>query len=405
MSDADSQAEAVILEPTTVNSEPVTDTVTESTTEATEESKVDETVKVKPETTVTESSTTENDKAPEDTKTVDTSANSASYQPPVIQQPATTTAPVVPQITGIDSTLKFFVGGIHPNSDEADITRHFTKYGNIVSLQIMRDSITGRHRGFGFLTIRMQHNSMDVFKDEHVITGKKIDVRPMQPDAGTTLKRKIFVGGIGKTMSEQMIQEYFSKYGPVEKTTIMRQLDGTSRGFGFVVFAEESSAQKSLEATSHYIYGTKVDVRAAESRSRTAQKQAESMHYMSNDMYGHAYAGAYRPQVAKDYASYYRQQQNGYDSQHYASMTQQQLLSQQYAQQQMLHQQMLQQQQLAMAGNYGSYYGAAQQPGYGDVTAAAYGAYRGKSEMGPGGVAPGGMTGQPSGRAYRQEPY
>ncbi|ORM39947.1 Ubiquitin carboxyl-terminal hydrolase 7 [Babesia sp. Xinjiang] len=174
--------------------------------------------------------------------------------------------------------LKFFVGGLHPTVDEGVLTDHFSKYGNILSVQVMRDAATGRSRGFGFVTVAPQENTHTVFTDDHSLNGKRVDVRHMQNDPNSTMKRKIFVGGISKGLSEQMLEDYFSRFGAIDRVTIMRQIDGSSRGFGFIIFSSDGSTEKVLESPSHFVYGSKVDVRAAESRMKQAHHRYESQY-------------------------------------------------------------------------------------------------------------------------------
>ncbi|AFZ81608.1 hypothetical protein BEWA_010220 [Theileria equi strain WA] len=301
-----------------------------------------------------------------------------------------------------DSTLKFFVGGLHPNCDEAELSNYFSKYGQIVTSQVMRDFMTGRHRGFGFVTLKIQSNTMDVFKDSHILTGKRVDVRTMQTDTAAGLRKKIFVGGLSKALNEEMLEEYFSKFGEIEKVTIMRQLDGTSRGFGFILFVAENSAENALKSPSHFVYGNKVDVRAAETRpklnSMRGQDSAYSLGMMqtpTSDVYPSVYS-----QMSKDYSNFYKQ--GAYDPQY----AQQQIL-QQYAQQQLLQQQMVQH-QLAMANSYEGYYNSGGQvaPAYTQDSSkypSMYGAYRGKTDSSYQSGAT--YTGTSNLKSYRQEPY
>lgn len=47
---------------------------------------------------------------------------------------------------------KLFLGGISPNSTEESLRAFYRQFGEILDLNIMRDSTTGRSRGFGFVT-------------------------------------------------------------------------------------------------------------------------------------------------------------------------------------------------------------------------------------------------------------
>ncbi|UVC54416.1 hypothetical protein MACJ_003962 [Theileria orientalis] len=376
------------------------------TEESEENTPVESDEEKKPESTVDSNDSCATDpETTNETSTKETVAETTSNPPPTqsttIEKPPSTglIASHLPN-TLIDSTLKFFVGGLHPNTDETELSNYFAKYGQILSTQVMRDLTTGRHRGFGFVTLKVQHNSMNVFKDSHTVTGKRVDVRAMQTDVAASLRKKIFVGGLSKALNEEMLDEYFSKFGEVEKVTIMRQLDGTSRGFGFIVFTTEEAATGSLRNPTHFVYGNKVDVRAAETRPRSSGPHHTNAVYPYGlmqapaDMYSAAPGPMYRPQGA-------------YDPSQYANMTQQQMVQHQYPQYQLLQQQMLQQ-QMSMAGTYGGYYSASSQqtapasttnPSQYGATAS-YGAYRGREGSYQG--APGS---DPSSRGYRQQPY
>lgn len=64
--------------------------------------------------------------------------------------------------------------------------------------------------------------------------------RRMEPDLG-----KIFIGGISWDTDEEQLKEYFKKYGEVVEAVIMRdRATGRARGFGFVVFADPSVADR-----------------------------------------------------------------------------------------------------------------------------------------------------------------
>lgn len=52
---------------------------------------------------------------------------------------------------------------------------------------------------------------------------------------------KLFIGGIAWDTTEEKLGEYFSQYGEVTQTVIMRdKTTGRPRGFAFVVFSDPS---------------------------------------------------------------------------------------------------------------------------------------------------------------------
>ncbi|GKD74115.1 heterogeneous nuclear ribonucleoprotein 1-like protein [Tanacetum coccineum] len=69
---------------------------------------------------------------------------------------------------------------------------------------------------------------------------------------------KVFLGGISWDTSEERINDYFSKYGVVSQTVIMRdKITGRPRGFGFVVFSDPSVIDNVVNDT-HNIDGRNV---------------------------------------------------------------------------------------------------------------------------------------------------
>lgn len=61
--------------------------------------------------------------------------------------------------------------------------------------------------------------------------------------------KKLYVGNLSFTMTEGELRDACEKHGTVESCNIIMDRDtGRSRGFGFVEFADESSAQAAQQA-------------------------------------------------------------------------------------------------------------------------------------------------------------
>lgn len=54
---------------------------------------------------------------------------------------------------------------------------------------------------------------------------------------------KLFIGGISWETNEERLREYFSNYGEVLETLVMKdRKTGRPRGFGFIIFADPAIA-------------------------------------------------------------------------------------------------------------------------------------------------------------------
>ena len=83
---------------------------------------------------------------------------------------------------------KIFVGGLSPDTRDDDFRQYFEQFGEIVESQIMQDHMTGRSRGFGFITYTSDASVQNVFSEgrHHEIKGKQVEVKtatPRKPDA------------------------------------------------------------------------------------------------------------------------------------------------------------------------------------------------------------------------------
>ncbi|MCX6758912.1 MAG: RNA-binding protein [Candidatus Nealsonbacteria bacterium] len=62
------------------------------------------------------------------------------------------------------------------------------------------------------------------------------------------MNKKLYVGGLSYSTTQDVLKEGFSKAGTVESAIVITdKMSGRSKGFGFVEFATEDDAQKAIE--------------------------------------------------------------------------------------------------------------------------------------------------------------
>jgi RNA recognition motif-containing protein len=80
-------------------------------------------------------------------------------------------------------------------------------------------------------------------------------------------KNKIFVGSLPWSINNDSLKELFAQYGEVtEAVVIMDRETNKSKGFGFVTFANQESAQKALEMSGKEVDGRTIVVNIAKPR-------------------------------------------------------------------------------------------------------------------------------------------
>uniref|UniRef100_A0A1J3E8J7 Heterogeneous nuclear ribonucleoprotein 1 n=1 Tax=Noccaea caerulescens TaxID=107243 RepID=A0A1J3E8J7_NOCCA len=177
---------------------------------------------------------------------------------------------------------KLFVGGISWETDEEKLKEHFSNYGDVSQAIVMRDKLTGRPRGFGFVIFSDPSVLERVLQEKHHIDTREVDVkramsreeqqvsgRPGNPSRGSVgdahnKTKKIFVGGLPPTLTDDEFRQYFEVYGPVADVVIMHdQATNRPRGFGFVSFDSEEAVDLVLHKTFHDLSGKQVEVKRA----------------------------------------------------------------------------------------------------------------------------------------------
>jgi len=77
---------------------------------------------------------------------------------------------------------------------------------------------------------------------------------------GRSDDRKLFVGGLGRNITDKDLRDYFSKFGEIENVSIKTDVyTGQSRGFAFILFKDAKAIDELLAAGDHYINNKKVD--------------------------------------------------------------------------------------------------------------------------------------------------
>ncbi|XP_010414727.2 PREDICTED: RNA-binding protein 1-like [Camelina sativa] len=200
--------------------------------------------------------------------------------------------------------FKLFVGGIGKETSEEALKQHFSRYGVVLEAVVAKDKVTGVSRGFGFVRFAKDYDVVKALKDTHFILGKSVDVRKairrhefiyqnrfsipllegkvqhqqnngglhempsngMMPSNGTATHRtkKIFVGGLSSSTTEEEFRSYFEKFGRTTDVVVMH--DGVTnrpRGFGFVTYDSEKSVEVVMKSSFHELSDKRVEVKSA----------------------------------------------------------------------------------------------------------------------------------------------
>jgi RNA-binding protein Musashi len=175
---------------------------------------------------------------------------------------------------------KLFIGGISWDTDEERLEEYFSTYGEVIETVIMKDRTTGRARGFGFVVFTDPAVADRVIKEKHLIDGRLVEAKKAVPrddqspiasrniniqgSPVPTRTRKIFVGGLASTVTENDFKNHFEQFGTITDVVVMYdQNTRRPRGFGFITYDSEEAVEKVLVNTFHELNGKMVEVKRA----------------------------------------------------------------------------------------------------------------------------------------------
>nr|CAI5832510.1 unnamed protein product [Callosobruchus analis] len=149
-----------------------------------------------------------------------------------------------------------FIKNLDKNIDNKAMYDTFSAFGNILSCKVALDE-NGYSKGYGFVHFESEdaaNRAIDkvngmLLNDKKVYVGKFIPRVEREKQLGEKAKQftNIYVKNFGPNMPDEKFREMFAKYGQITSSVVMRNIDGSSKGFGFVAFADPKAAEQAVQ--------------------------------------------------------------------------------------------------------------------------------------------------------------
>eukprot|EP00276_Gloeochaete_wittrockiana_P005058 CAMPEP_0184654176 /NCGR_PEP_ID=MMETSP0308-20130426/11896_1 /TAXON_ID=38269 /ORGANISM="Gloeochaete witrockiana, Strain SAG 46.84" /LENGTH=262 /DNA_ID=CAMNT_0027090063 /DNA_START=80 /DNA_END=864 /DNA_ORIENTATION=- len=203
---------------------------------------------------------------------------------------------------------KLFVGGLAWETTSDNLKYYFMKFGEVVEAVVMKDKVTKQPRGFGFVTFQDSSVADTVIQQTHVIDGRQVEAKRATPQGSApsasravsdVRTKKIFVGGLAPTVTNDEFRVFFEKFGHVKDAVVMFDSQTQRpRGFGFVEFDDETAVERCMGGQPYEMKGKPVEIKRAVPKG-TNQAAGHQMGYGpargggggGYDSYGSAPAG------------------------------------------------------------------------------------------------------------------
>ncbi|MCD7465126.1 hypothetical protein HAX54_000668 [Datura stramonium] len=166
---------------------------------------------------------------------------------------------VPPTVLATPSSL--YVGDLHPDVSDGQLFDFFSEFKSLASVRICRDSSTGRSLCYGYVNFVSPQDAIRAIevKNNSTLNGKVIRVSwsLRDPDARRSGKGNVFIKNLSDTIENAKLQEMFQKFGNILSCKVVTSEEGKSKGYGFVQFGSEESADAAIEKLNGTMVGDK----------------------------------------------------------------------------------------------------------------------------------------------------
>ncbi|KAL9099797.1 MAG: hypothetical protein Q9163_004747 [Psora crenata] len=153
----------------------------------------------------------------------------------------------------IGSGATLYVCNFPPTADESWIRGKFKQFGEIVDVRFPSLKYN-THRRFAYVQFRLPSQAHAATKldgeklgDDLELVAKISDPAQKQDRHGAMYEgRELFVVNIPWSATWKDLKQLFSEYGNVESARVLRKVNGSSKGMGYVVFRRKEDAIKGL---------------------------------------------------------------------------------------------------------------------------------------------------------------
>ncbi|KAI1741546.1 polyadenylate binding protein [Xylaria scruposa] len=149
-----------------------------------------------------------------------------------------------------------FIKNLDAAIDNKALHDTFAAFGNILSCKVAQDE-TGNSKGYGFVhyetdeaaAAAIKHVNGMLLNEKKVYVGHHIPKKDRQSKFEEMKANftNVYVKNISTDASDEEFRDLFEKYGDVTSSSLARDNEGKSRGFGFVNFTTHEAAAKAVE--------------------------------------------------------------------------------------------------------------------------------------------------------------
>ncbi|KAK7284949.1 hypothetical protein RJT34_19703 [Clitoria ternatea] len=156
---------------------------------------------------------------------------------------------VSPSVAAAPASL--YVGDLHADVSDGHLVDAFSDFKSLTSVRVCRDSSTGKSLCYGYVNFVSPQDATRAIelKNHSTLHGKMIRVMwsRRDPDIRKSAIGNLFVKNLAESIDNAGLEDIFKKFGNVLSCKVVTSEDGKSKGYGFVHFESEKSANAAID--------------------------------------------------------------------------------------------------------------------------------------------------------------
>ncbi|KAG4147209.1 hypothetical protein ERO13_D05G207566v2 [Gossypium hirsutum] len=169
------------------------------------------------------------------------------YQAPVSGPNGVAPGPGGPQFM----LTSLYVGDLDASVTDEQLFQTFSQVAQVASVRVCRDLATGRSLGYGYVNY---NNPRDAARALDLLNFTPLNNKPIRimysqrdPSLRKSGAANIFIKNLDKSIDHKALHDTFSSFGNILSCKIATDGFGQSKGYGFVQFDNEESAQNAID--------------------------------------------------------------------------------------------------------------------------------------------------------------
>ncbi|XVE93397.1 hypothetical protein REPUB_Repub01dG0188500 [Reevesia pubescens] len=148
-----------------------------------------------------------------------------------------------------------FIKNLDKGIDHKALHDTFSAFGNILSCKVATDS-SGQSKGYGFVQFDNEESAQKAIEKLNgmLLNDKQVYVGPFvrKQERDTFISKEkynnVYIKNLSESTSDEDLKNIFGEFGIITSAVVMRQLDGKSKGFGFINFENADDAARAVES-------------------------------------------------------------------------------------------------------------------------------------------------------------